>query len=92
MEKFKLEKPKVPTLVMVCEFSFIKAAWHIWLRMLEVADRRCFSKYVFLKVSQYTQETPALMCLFNKVVHLRHETLLKRDTNTDVFLWILQNF
>ena len=37
-------------------------------------------------------KTPVLESLFNKVACLRSSTLLKRDSNTGVLLWILRNF
>ena len=37
-------------------------------------------KKLFLKIMQYSQES------------CRSATLLKADSNTDVFLWILQNY
>ena len=39
---------------------------------------RCSSKYVFLKLSQYSQETPVLESLFNKVAGLLTYNLLKK--------------
>ena len=43
-----------------------------------------FQKQPFADVSQYLQETPVLEFPFTIV--------LKRDSNTDASLWILQNF
>ena len=37
-------------------------------------------------------KTPVLESFFNKVAGLRPATLLKRDSNAGVFLWILRNF
>ena len=50
-----------------------------------------------LKFCNNFRKTPVLESLFNKSVTLqacifRPTTLLKRDCNTGVFLWILQNF
>ena len=39
----------------------------LFLYPLQSAVRRCSSKYVFLKISQYSQRTPVLECFFNKV-------------------------
>ena len=39
---------------------------------------RNFSKFVFLKFSHYSQESPMLESLFNKVAGLRSATLLKK--------------
>ena len=56
--------------------------------MIETLHRgiigRYFSKQVFLKTSQYSQETPVFEYLFEKVAGVA--TLLKRDSNTGVFL------
>ena len=58
------------------------------------SHQRCSIKKLFLKSMQYLQETPVLESLFNKVAGvqvIRPSTLLKRDSNTGIFLWILQN-
>ena len=47
-------------------------------RTVRSSHRRCCIRKLFLKILQYQQAAPA--------------TLLKRDPNTGVFLWILQNF
>ena len=55
----------------------------------QAAVRRCSSKKVFLKISQYSQETSVLVSLFNEVAvltTLRPTTLFKRDFNAGVFL------
>ena len=49
------------------------------------------SRKVFLNISQYSQETPVLESLFNKVAGLRTCTLLKRDSNTGVLPLNLRN-
>ena len=51
---------------------------------VEAAFCRCFSKYVFFKIPQYSQQ--------NIYVGVRPANLLKSDFNTGVFLWILRNF
>ena len=53
--------------------------------------RRCSVKKVFLNILQISQEK-ILEPLFNiKLMTFRPATLLKRDSNTGVFLWNLQN-
>ena len=47
-----------------------------------------YKKKLFLNISQYLQETNVLASLLTK---FRPVTLLKRDLNTDIFLWISQN-
>ena len=50
-----------------------------------------FFKIGVLKNSQYLQEITYVMCLFNKVARLSdYAALLKRGSNADVFLRILQ--
>ena len=43
-------------------------------------------KKVFLKISQISQKTPVLESRFDKVAGLRLATLLKKDSDTGVFL------
>ena len=45
---------------------------------------------MFLKISQSLQKPPAPESF--QGTDLRLATLLKRDSGTDVFLWILRNF
>ena len=54
---------------------------------------RCFVKKGVLK--NFTKLTAKYLCwslFFNKVAKLRPATLLKRDSNTVIFLWILAKF
>ena len=46
---------------------------------------------IFLRIFQNPQEALTSESLFNKVVGLRPATLLKRDSDTGVFMWILQS-
>ena len=46
---------------------------------------------MLLKTCKISKEKPVLESLFNWVASLRPEFLLKRDSNTGVFLWNLQN-
>ena len=50
---------------------------------------RCFIKAIF---SKYEQRSTCFGVFFNKVLGWRPTNLLKRDSNTDVYLWILKNF
>ena len=52
----------------------------------EAAVRRSSSEKVFLKMSQYSQETLVLESLFDKVQVSRPAALLKRASNSGVFL------
>ena len=59
----------------------------------EAAVRRWSKKLVFLRISQNSQEnTCAEFSFLIRLQALRPATLLKRDSNTGVFLWIFPNF
>ena len=47
---------------------------------------------VLKKFSKFTEKHLHWSLSFNKVAGLRPATLLKRDSTTGVFLWILRNF
>ena len=47
---------------------------------------------VLLEISQNSQENTCARDFFNKVAGLKAATLLKKDSDTGVFLKILQNF
>ena len=47
-------------------------------------------KKLFLKISQILQENTLLESLSNKVAGLQAATLLKKDSNTGIFLWDLK--
>ena len=51
-----------------------------------------FHKKGMKTFSQNLQENTCARVFFNKVVGPRVATLLKRDSGTGAFLWILQNF
>ena len=55
-------------------------------KQTEAAVHRCFSNEVFWKFFQYSQENTCVGVSF-----FRPATLLKWDSNTGVFLWILRN-
>ena len=52
---------------------------------------KCSIKKISSKFHNIYRKTPALESLFKKVAGLRLTTLLKKDSNTGAFLWILQN-
>ena len=60
-------------------------------RTVRSSHRRCCIRKLFLKMLQYPQEAPVLESIFQNLQTFRPATLLKRDPNTGVFLWILQN-
>ena len=53
---------------------------------------RCSMKKLFLKILQYSQENTYVGVFFNKNAGVQSVTLIKRDSNTGVFLWVLRNF
>ena len=81
--------------------------WLFWLKN-DVFRQRVVLVYCILKKRRWADATGGLlsknfeiftrkhMCgmktLLNKVSGFGPATLLKRDTNTDVFLWVLGNF
>ena len=52
----------------------------------EAAVRKCSSKWVFLEISQYSQENICVVVFLIKVQALLYATLFKTDFNTSVFL------
>ena len=60
-------------------------------RTVRSSHRRCCIRKVFLKILQYPQETHVWSLFLKKLKTFRPTFLLKRDPNTVVFLWILQN-
>ena len=57
----------------------------------EITDVFC-KKGVLRNFTKFTWKHLCWSLFFNKVADLRPETLLKRDSNTGVFRWILWNF
>ena len=47
---------------------------------------------MLLEISQNSQENTVSQPFFNTVAALSPAALLKRDSGTSIFLWILQNF
>ena len=56
------------------------------------SHRRFSVKKLFLKSSQYPQETPVLESLFKNVADLKAWKFIKKRPHSSVFLWILQSF
>ena len=59
---------------------------HLFLQTAEAAIGGVLLKEMFLKFRKFYRKIPVLESLFNKVVGLRPATLLKRASNTAVFL------
>ena len=64
----------------------------VFLRCTGTVVPWCSSKFLFLKFSKTSQETPALESFFIKLQALRPATLLKRNSSTGVFEWIFFKF
>ena len=79
----------------ICWLNCLKFSllhWPVYWRLISPVNiifyrsshHRCSTKKAILKISQYSQTNTALQT--------RPATLLKRDSNTVIFLWILWNF
>ena len=66
-----------------CELNEVKRA--LIKKIAEVVVRGCSTKSLFLKILQYSQ-TDTYESLFSKVSGLQAENLIKRVSNTIVFL------
>ena len=55
------------------------------------SQRKCSLKKLLLNISQYSQTDTCRSLFLINLQSWRLVTLLKRDSNTGVFLWILQN-
>ena len=58
------------------------------ISLFRSSHRKCYMKKAVLKVLNLHRKTPMLESLFNKFQYWRSATLLKRDSNTGIFLWI----
>ena len=94
MERSILDVPEVlnPPLVLChCSSFFIRILLHHTERKgqsLEVFHKNGILK----KLAKYAQRNTCVGVFINKFIGWRPATLLKRNYNTDVFLWILKNF
>ena len=61
-------------------------------RNREAVVRRSTSEWVFLRISQCSQENNCLGVSFMNMQAWRPATLLKTDSNIGIFLWNLRNF
>ena len=74
------------------KFARLKSISSIEDSYLEAATGGVLQKKLFLKVSQYSQENKCVSLFLIKLQVFSPASLLKRDSNTGVFLWILQIF
>ena len=56
------------------------------------SQQRCSIKKLLVKIRNIHGKTPVLKFLLNKAAAYKACNFIKRDSNTDVFLWILRNF
>ena len=61
-----------------------------FFQTIEKQPPEVFIKKYFLKISQNLQKSNCVLVFFNKALGL--QLYLKSDSDTGVFLWILQNF
>ena len=54
----------------------------VQVKLSETAVRRCFSKYLFLNISQCSQKTPAFEFLFNKAGALKACIFIRKEIPT----------
>ena len=80
-----MDKGKIVIQVVITTNKIIKRLTRL-ITLQEAATEGVLLKKMFLKILRISQETPVLESLFNKVVDLRPVSLLKRDSNTGVFL------
>ena len=73
-----------------CGLLTFKSKWLVDTSNTKAAARECTVKKEFLKILQNSKESTCVRVWFNKVAG--PATLLKRESITCVFLWILWNF
>ena len=56
-----------------------------------VAQRGSFKK-VFFEISQNSQENTCARASFSMKLQVKGNNFIKKETDADFFLWILQNF
>ena len=72
----------------ICEKKVNKSLYRI-SSFYRSSHRRCSAKKVLLKILQHSQENT---CVGVSLRAFKSAILSKRDSNDDVFAWILQNF
>ena len=76
-------------LLMKCHSAFV------WIKFKSSALEVFFKKSALKNLAKFPKLTEKYLCqsvFFNKVAGLRPAILLKKDCDTQVFLWILRNF
>ena len=90
----------IPVIYVICtrmslsvffQYFFDQHIWWrfciFWISTILLLQKRCSLKFRTIQ-----KKIPVLESLFNKVAGLKAAALLKRDSNTGVFLRILRNF
>ena len=74
-------------------FSWESAVFSVIKQRTEAFARRCSFKKMFLEISQNSQENTCVtwVSILMKL-QVKTNNFIKKETDTDVFLWILQNF
>ena len=97
----QFDRPKMSLLCFYVTIVFLWCIWHQSVRknvnkylcrilsFYRCSYRRHSAKQVFLKILHYLQENTSVGVSLQE---FRPAILIKRDNNTDVFLWILENF
>ena len=85
LQKFLPHKINSSQKIKVCRFQWTPGFRIIWTNVRS-RRRRCSVKKMFLKIRKFHRKITVLGSFFDKVAGLRSETLLKRDSNTPVFL------
>ena len=58
----------------------------------EAVAQRCSFKNLFVEISQNSQENSCARASFLMKLQVKANNFIKKETDTDVFLWILRNF
>ena len=66
--------------------------YKVFIQGAEAATQRCSIKNIFKNCTKFTGKSICPNLSFNKVAEMSTATLLKRDSVTVFFLWILCNF
>ena len=59
---------------------------------IEAVAQRCSLKTMFLEISQNSQENTCVRVSILMKLQVEANIFIKKEIDTDVFLWILRNF
>ena len=88
---------RAPVLLNFKEHLFRKTTVNAWLwksapNFRKSSHQRCPLKKVFLEISQNSKENTCARASFLIKLQVAPANLLKRDSGTGIFVWILRNF